>query len=144
MVSNSIVIQRDLEAVWAKIEGEFRRAFNFPKGDLQGHSFSVKTRSYLGKPILATQRVVEFIPGVAIALESQNQNDVITSRYQLEAASAGSTRVTLSVEGKNTGSKLRSWNYILMSWPLFRGGAKKRLSMQLESLKSLIEGEGGK
>lgn len=143
MVSNSIIIQRDLAVVWAKMEAEFRRAFNFPKGDLQGETFSVKTRSYLGKPILATQRVVEFVPGVAIALESQNQNDVVSSRYQLEGASPGTTRVTLSVEGKNTGSKLRSWNYILMSWPLFRSGAKKRLSMQLEGLKSLIEGEGG-
>lgn len=140
MVSNWIVIERDLETVWAIIEGEFRRTLECPRGDLLGHAQTVKTRGYSGSPLKVAQKVVQCTPGQSIEIESHNQNDIINTRYRIEAVGPQATKVVLTVEGRNEGSKLRTWNYTLMSWPLFRSGAKKRLALQLQGLKQLVEG----
>lgn len=140
MVSNWTNIERDAKTVWAVIEGEFRKTFEYPTGDLLEKTFTVNTRRYYGGPIKVSQKVVEYVPGSAIAVESLNGKDLVTSRYTVEESSPATARVTLSVEGQNVGNVLRNLNYKLMSWPLFRNGAKKRLALQLESLKNIVEG----
>ncbi|MGI6365289.1 MAG: SRPBCC family protein [Bacillota bacterium] len=143
MVSNSIILQLDAETVWAKIQEEFCKAFNCRDEDLLGRTITVKTRNYWGNPIQVTQKVTEFSPPQSIAIQSQNRKDIVTTRYRVEALEPGATKVVLSVEGKNQGSILRTWNYRLMSLPVLRSGAKKRLARQLQGLKQLIEAEGG-
>lgn len=143
MVSNSIIIERDAGTVWAKIQGEFCKAFDCRSDDLLERTISVQTRSYWGNPIQVTQKVTEYSPPQSIAIQSQNRKDIVTTRYRVEALEPGATKVVLSVHGKNQGSKLRTWNYWLMSLPVLRGGTKKRLALQLKNLKHLIESEGG-
>lgn len=143
MVSNSIVIERDATTVWTFIEQEFRKTFDYPKGDLSDKTFTVKTRRYYGGPIKVNQKVVDFKPEATIAIESLNNKDLVTSRYTIEPVANGATKVELSVDGQHVGSTLRNLNYKLMSWPLFRNGAKKRLYLQLETLKRMVE-EGDK
>jgi len=143
VVANSIVIERDLKTVWAKIEAEFCKTFNSKDKDLLGKKVSIKTKNYMGSPIEVAQVVTEYKPEQSITIQSLNQNDVVTSQYSVEAVDTGSCRVVLSVEGKNQGSLLKTWNYWVMSLPVFRGGTKKRLAMQLNRLKAVIEeGDG--
>lgn len=140
MISNWIIIEQDTKAVWAFIEGEFRKTFEYFTGDLLGKTFIVNTRSYYGGPIKVSQKVVEYVQGSAIAIESLNGKDLITSRYTVEESSANASKVVLSAEGQNVGNVIRNLNYKLMSWPFFRNGAKKRLAQQLQSLKNMVEG----
>lgn len=88
MVSNSIILQRDAETVWAKIQEEFCKAFNCRDEDLLGRTITVKTRNYWGNPIQVTQKVTEFSPPQSIAIQSQNRKDIVTTRYRVEALGA--------------------------------------------------------
>jgi len=138
MVSNSITIPRDIETVWNTIEAEFRKAFKCQGKELLGRRTTIKTRSYFGSPITVSQEVIEYAPREAIAIKSVNRDDVLISRYRLEALADDCCRVTLSVQGRNEKSKLKTWNYWVMSLPVFRSGARKRLAIQLQRLKEFI------
>ena len=76
----------------------------------------------------------------AIAIKSVNRDDLLISRYRLEALADDCCRVTLSVQGRNEKSKLKTWNYWVMSLPVFRSGARKRLAIQLQRLKGIHPG----
>lgn len=142
MVSAAIVINKSLGTVWGRIEEEFCKTFQCKTQDLSGRQVTIQTRNYVGDLIGVTQLVKAYTPQESITIESHNGADVVTSSYTAVALDAGTTRVSLSVEGANTQSLLRTWNYKLMSWPVLRGGTKKRLHLQLARLKSTIEGGG--
>lgn len=142
MVTNNVIVNRDLPLVWKKIEAEFCKNFSCRPEELSGRKITTKTNNYYGKPINITQAVAGYNPRESITIQSINSSDVVSSTYSVEAVDASSTRVTLSVAGSNNKSVLRTWNYWLMSLPVLRSGTKKRLSMQLSRLKSLIENEG--
>jgi len=141
LVSNTIIIDKDLDTVWGKIEGEFATTFKCPSNQLSGKEVKVQAKDYFGNPINIVQKVMKYEPQRSITVQSINGHDVVTSQYQAESTENGSTRVTLSVHGTNAKSTLKSWNYSLMSWPILRGGTKKRLKLQLTRLKSVIEGD---
>lgn len=142
MVSSSVNIQRDLPAVWAKIEEEFCKTFKCKAKELKGRKTSASTKNYSGTSIKVFQTVTEHIPQESITIQSINGNDVVTSTYTVKAFDDSTTIVTLSVSGSNTHSALRSLNYSLMSLPVFRSGTRKRLATQLSRLKKVIESEG--
>lgn len=142
MVKNDIVVNRDMETVWSTIEEEFCTVFKCKPSELAGRVIKTKAKSYYGDPIQVSQQVTEYVPGKTIAIESVRDSDVVTSRYTVEPATAGATKISLALQGKNEKSVLRSWNYTLMSWPVLRGGTKKRLKRQLMQLKKVIESKG--
>lgn len=142
MVTNNVIVNKDLSLVWKKIEAEFCKNFNCRPEELSGRKVTTKTNNYYGDPINVTQVVADINPRESITIQSINGGDVVSSAYKVEAVDESSTRVTLSVAGSNNTSVLRSWNYWLMSLPVLRSGTRKRLSMQLSRLKTLIENEG--
>ncbi len=144
MVSNSTIIERDAQRVWNIIEAEFSKTFNCDDKELLGQKLNIQTRNYVGNAIQVSQEVIEYKPGQSIAIQSGHKKDIVINKYVVEPLEANSTRVTLSVKGKNQGSLLRTWNYWLMSLPIFRSGTKKRLEIQLGRLKEVIEKGDGK
>jgi hypothetical protein len=139
MVTSTININKDCSSVWAGIEAEFCKTFNITASDLPKAEIKVQTRSFYGEPIEVLQKVTEYIPGQAIAISSVNGHDIVTSQYKLNSLGDAQTKVSLSVVGKNDASPFKNWNYFLMGLPILRSGTKKRLAMQLGSLKTILE-----
>lgn len=128
--------------MWRQIEAEFAKAFKCKVDELPGREIRHKTRSYVGNPIEVVQKVIDYVPETTIAIRSENNSDIVVSRYTVTEVDETITKVELELEGKNDKSVLRSWNYWLMSLPVLRSGTKKRLDLQLNQLKSVIESEG--
>ncbi len=143
MVSASIMVCKDVKTVWQKIETEFCKAFKCNIDNLINKRITHKTTSYTGSPIEVNQEVIEYNPGESIAINSEKGDDVVTSRYLVETVTDTATRVTLTITSENRKSVLKHWNFKLMSLPVLKSGTKRRIRLQLNGLKTIIENEGG-
>ena len=142
MVNSEVLIGREIKTVWTKIEDEFAKTFECKAEELLNRETTAQTKNYGGNPITITQKVTEYVPEQSITVISLNNDDIVSSKYSVSRASDTTTKVVLSVEGKNDKSVLKSWNYFLMGLPILRGGTKKKLRRQLYYLKNALENRG--
>ena len=86
------------------------------------------------------QVVSEYEKNKNITFDSFFAQDKIVTTYRFRPEGEEFTYVTLE-ENAYSSKTSRKYNYMLMTLPLLRNGAMKKLKRQLTSLKTMIEGE---
>ena len=86
------------------------------------------------------QVVSEVAANQIITFDSFFGQDKIVTTYRFRADGEEFTYVTLE-ENAYSSKTSRKYNYMLMTLPILRNGAMKKLKRQLSSLKTMIEGE---
>lgn len=140
MVSSEILIHGSLEKTFSEVEKVMRKTFKVPKGE---ELLLVKKTQYMGsgkEKVKMKQVVSEYEKNKNITFDSFFAQDKIVTTYRFRPEGEEFTYVTLE-ENAYSSKTSRKYNYMLMTLPLLRNGAMKKLKRQLTSLKTMIEGE---
>ncbi|WP_166083058.1 hypothetical protein [Erysipelothrix anatis] len=142
MIKETIYIEKPIEEVWNFIELEFAKVFKTSPSKLLGKTIEAETMNFTGKVIAIRQEVTIQEKPHRLIIQSESGRDLVETEYILETDEAGTgTYLTASESGKGKKSTLRSLNYSLMSLPILRGSAKKKVRARIEGIKILVEGE---
>ena len=140
MVSSEILIHGSLEKTFSEVEKVMRKTFKVPKGE---ELLLVKKTQYMGsgkEKVKMKQVVSEYEKNKNITFDSFFAQDKIVTTYRFRPEGEEFTYVTLE-ENAYSSKTSRKYNYMLMTLPLLRNGAMKKLKRQLTSLKTMIERE---
>ncbi len=140
MVSSEILIHGSLEKTFSEVEKVMRKTFKVPKGE---ELLLVEKTQYMGsgkEKVKMKQVVSEYEKNKNITFDSFFAQDKIVTTYRFRPEGEEFTYVTLE-ENAYSSKTSRKYNYMLMTLPLLRNGAMKKLKRQLTSLKTMIEGE---
>lgn len=140
MVSSEILIHGSLEKTFSEVEKVMRKTFKVPKGE---ELLLVEKIQYMGsgkEKVKMKQAVSEYEKNKTITFDSFFDQDKIVTTYRFRTYGEEFTYVTLE-ENAYSSKTSRKYNYMLMTLPILRNGAMKKLKRQLTSLKTMIEGE---
>lgn len=140
MVSSEILIHGSLEKTFSEVEKVMRKTFKVPKGE---ELLLVEKTQYMGsgkEKVKMKQVVSEYEKNKNITFDSFFAQDKIVTTYRFRPEGEEFTYVTLE-ENAYSSKTSRKYNYMLMTLPLLRNGAMKKLKRQFTSLKTMIEGE---
>ncbi len=140
IVSSEILIHENLEKTFKQVEKVMRKTFNVTKGEELLHSEKIQFMGTGKDKIKMRQVVSEIEKNQIITFDSFFGQDKIVTTYRFRADGDEFTYVTLE-ENAYSSKTSRKYNYMLMTLPILRNGAMKKLKRQLSSLKIMIEGE---
>lgn len=139
MIKETIYIEKPIDEVWNFVEMEFAKVFKTSPSKLIGKTITVETMNFTGKMFNIEQSITTQEKNKELILRSESGKDIVLCHYQFDADGENGTYLTSFEDGEGKSSKLRTWNYTLMTLPILRGSSKKKLRRRLEGIKMMLE-----